>query len=268
MDHKELRKRALAFMRLHNSPKILVLPNAWDVASARVFEDAGFPAIGTSSAGIAASLGYADHEQVGRERMMDAVNRIVNAVTVPVTADLEAGYGDTPEDVAETARQAIASGAVGMNLEDSPRQRDGKLVDIEAQTAKIRAIRQVAYEAGIHLFIVNARTDVYLSQIGNLEDRFNHAVLRLNAYREAGADCLFLPGIREKATIAALVAEAKGPVSILASAGAPTISELERLGVTRVSFGSGMMRAAMRFIRAMADEMLATGGYTDRLFTS
>ena len=244
--------KAHVFLQLHTGPEVLVLPNVWDVASAKIVEQAGFPALATSSAAVAWMLGYPDGERIAREEMAGMVARIARAVTVPVTADMEAGYGPRPEDAAATARAVVQAGAVGMNLEDAG---DAALLDVSQQLERIRA----AKEAPI---VLNARTDVYLAQIGEPATRFAHAVRRLNAYREAGADCLFCPGVTDAATIAALVRELSGPLNVLALAGAPPIPDLARLGVRRVSLGARLMRAALGAVRRVATELGGPGTYT------
>jgi 2-methylisocitrate lyase-like PEP mutase family enzyme len=259
MDVSELKRKAERLRALHAGPRILVLCNAWDAASARIVEEAGFPAVATTSAGIANMLGYPDGQKISREQMAAAVAVVTRAVRVPVTADMEAGYGSTPESAAETARAAIAAGAVGMNFEDAIEERD--LFDIGLQVERIRAARAAAEQAGVPL-VINARTDVYLAQIGEPAGRFDHAVRRANAYRQAGADCLFVPGVSEAALIGRLVRGIDGPINILAGAAAPPIAELERLGVRRVSIGSGPMRATMTLFRAIARELADQGTYT------
>ena len=245
---------AAHFLGLHQGPRILVLPNAWDAASACVFASCGFPAIATTSAGIACSHGYPDGQHIGRTEMLAAVRRIVLAVDVPVTADVEAGYGDRPEDAVGTAREVAECGAVGMNLEDV--RTHTELYGLEAQVERIHA----AHDAAPHL-VINARTDVYLAGIGAPELRFAEAVRRANAYREAGAQCVFVPGVRDHDTIAALVRAIDGPVNILATVGAPSTLALETIGVRRVSVGSGPMRAAMGLVRRIGHELMETGTY-------
>ena len=234
------------FRKLHAGPRILLLPNAWDVVSARIFEDAGFPAIGTTSAGVASALGYADGQHIAGEDMLQAVYRIASAVSVPVTADIESGY----QDPLRTARQVVEAGAVGLNLEDE----DG-LADLDRQVSLIRAIR-----AGTHL-VINARSDIFLARVGDEGTRFERTVQRLNAFREAGADCLFAPGVRDAETIARLVDAVHGPLNILATAGTPAVAELERMGVARVSVGSGPARAALGLVRRIAAELRDQGTY-------
>lgn len=253
-------EKAQLFLSLHRGPRILVLPNAWDVASARVFEDAGFPAIATTSSGVANSLGYPDGQHISRGEMLEVVERIAHAVSVPVTADMEGGYGTTAEAMAETARGVIAAGAVGLNLEDSFEEPAGKLVEIPLQKEKIAAIVEVGKKMAVPL-VVNARTDVYLEPIGAPSERFDLAVERLNAYRDAGAASLFAPCVEDAETIAALARAVRGPLNILARAGTPPVRELEKLGVARVTVGGGPMRATMDLISRIAKELRDQGTY-------
>jgi 2-methylisocitrate lyase-like PEP mutase family enzyme len=191
--------------------------------------------------------------------MLEAVRRIVGAVAIPVTADLEAGYGPAVSDAVETARGAIAAGAVGMNFEDSTS--DDRLVDAAAQVEKIRAIKKLA-EAEKIAFVLNARTDVFLLGVGEPAGRFDEAVRRANAYRQAGADCLFVPGVTDAETIGRLVRAIKGPLNVLAGRGTPPTAELDRLGVARVSIGGGPMRAALTLTHRVAQELRERGTYT------
>jgi 2-methylisocitrate lyase-like PEP mutase family enzyme len=253
------RAKAQRFLELHTGGRLLVLPNAWDAGSARIFEQAGFHALGTTSAGVALSLGYPDGERVSRADMLEVVRRIASAVAIPVTADLEAGYGPTVNDAVETAKGAIAAGAVGMNFEDSTS--DDRLVDVAVNVERIRAVKKVAEAEGI-AFVLNARTDVFLLQIGEPAGRFDETVRRANAYREAGADCLFVPGVTDAETIGRLVRAIKGPMNVLAGRGTPPTGELERLGVARVSIGGGPMRAALTLTLRIAQELAERGTYT------
>lgn len=249
---------ARRFLELHHGPGILLLPNAWDVASARIFEEAGFPAIATTSAGIAFSLGYPDGQKILREEMLDVVRRIAGAVEVPVTADLEAGFGSTPEQVADTATAAIAAGAVGMNLEDGVEGKPDFLVDVNLQKEIIHAVLEAGARAGVP-FVLNARTDIFLHGIGPAETRLARTIERLNAYHAAGAPSLFAPGVKEKETIAQLARGVAGPLNILATAGTPPVAELEQLGVARVSIGSGPVRATLGLLRRMAIQLRDEG---------
>jgi 2-methylisocitrate lyase-like PEP mutase family enzyme len=251
--------QANALRALHRG-KILVLPNAWDVVSARIIEKAGFSAIATTSAGIAFSLGYPDGQEISREEMLLAITRIAAAVKVPVTADVEAGYGDRPEDAAQTAKRVIAAGAVGMNLEDTTSVPRRTLADLSLQLERIAAVQGAGRAMGVPI-VLNARTDVYLLEVGAAENRYGEALRRLAGFREAGADCLFVPGLRDPETIRRLVAELQYPVNILAVPGSPSIPELEKLGVARVSLGSGTMRAALGVLAKITQELKSTGTY-------
>ncbi|HEV7220396.1 MAG: isocitrate lyase/phosphoenolpyruvate mutase family protein [Terriglobales bacterium] len=260
MDIETQKSKAVAFRRMHRGGSILLLPNIWDVASARIVEEAGFEAIASSSAGVAFSLGYPDGQRISRAEMLAAVARIARAVKVPVTADVEAAYGDRPEDAARTASEVIAAGAVGMNIEDGTDDSSQPLIDLALAVEKIRAVREAALRAGISI-VVNARTDVYLAEVGAPEGRYDETVRRLAAYRDAGADCLFAPGVRDVSTIERLVEDLKWPVNILAGPGFPSVPELHKLGVARVSLGSGPMRATLGLLKRMAEELKASGTY-------
>jgi 2-methylisocitrate lyase-like PEP mutase family enzyme len=230
------------FRLLHRAPPLLVLPNAWDVASAKAFAALpGCRAIATSSAAVARSLGWEDGEQTPRDEMLRVVERIAAAVEVPVTADLEAGYGDPPG----TAAEALAAGAAGMNLEDSRGERD--LVPLEEQVELIRATRAAAPE-----LVLNARVDVFITGAGGVE----HAVERGNAYLAAGADCIY-PIAAPFEAIGALAIGINGPVNVLVSPADPPLAELERLGVTRVTFGSGLATVALAEASRLAAAALA-----------
>jgi 2-methylisocitrate lyase-like PEP mutase family enzyme len=252
--------KAAAFRTLHDGREILLLPNIWDVASARIVEDSGYKAIATTSAGVAFTLGYPDGQKISREEMLSAVARIVRAVKIPVTADVEAGYGDRPEDAARTARAVIEAGAVGMNLEDSTDDTLGPLMELPQQLEKIRAVREAANELKVAL-VLNARTDVYLLEVGEPSKRYEEALRRLSAYRDAGADCVFAPGLRDSATIQRLTSDLKCPVNILAGYGFTSVPELFKLGVARISFGSSPVRAALGHLRRIAEELKTTGTY-------
>lgn len=260
-DRSSQAAQAQAFLALHHRRKTLVLPNAWDVASARIFEAAGVAAIATTSAGIAFSLGYPDGEKISREEMMACVARMAAKVKIPVTADVEAGYGVRPEDAALTAREVIEAGAVGMNLEDGTNDPEHPLADLSLQLEKIKAVQETAGALGVHL-VLNARTDVYLAQVGKPDARYAETVRRLAAFRDAGANSLFAPGVRDLPTIAQLARELHHPVNILAGPGSPSIAELENVGVARVSLGSGPMRATLGLARRIAREVLASGTYS------
>jgi 2-methylisocitrate lyase-like PEP mutase family enzyme len=260
MNIESQKAKAHAFRALHRGGKILILPNAWDVASARVFEEAGYGALATTSAGIAFSLGYPDGQKIPREEMLARVGRIARAVKVPVSADLESGYGPRPEDAAATARGAIEVGAVGMNLEDGTGDPAHPLAELPLQLEKIHAVREAALKTGV-LLVLNARTDVYLRQVGVAEIRYDAMLRRVVAFRDAGADCVFVPGLRDAETVGRLVRDVQCPVNILVGPGWPTIGELEKLGAARVTVGSGAMRAGLGLARRIAEELRGPGTY-------
>jgi 2-methylisocitrate lyase-like PEP mutase family enzyme len=254
MDKTVQAQKAALLNKLHHGPKILVLANAWDAISARIVEEIGFPAVATTSAGVAATLGYPDGQRVLREEMLEVVARIARAVQVPVTADMEAGYGTSPEEMAETALALVEAGAVGLNLEDVTGDDENSQVALGLQTEKIGAIREASAAAGVPL-VINARTDVYLMPIGPAETRFERTVERLRAYAKAGADCVFAPAVKDAETIAKLVKAVEAPLNILLMPGAPNLNELEELGVARASIGSGLMRATLGTARKLAKAM-------------
>jgi 2-methylisocitrate lyase-like PEP mutase family enzyme len=260
MDTQAQGRKAELLRKLHSGPRMLVLPNAWDVASARVLEELGYPAIATTSAGVAFSLGYPDGQRISRDEMLEAVARIARAVRVPVTADMESGYGITPKDMAETAKAIVAAGAVGLNFEDVIGDTESSQVETALQAGKIRALRETSASAGVPL-VINARTDVYLMPIGPEATRFERTVERLRAYRAAGADCVFAPGVKERPLIEKLVKAVAAPLNILVTPGCPSIPELEKLGVARASIGSGVMRSALGLVRRIGKELLETGTY-------
>jgi 2-methylisocitrate lyase-like PEP mutase family enzyme len=246
--------------RLHIGGPLLVLPNAWDAASARIFVEAGFAALATTSAGIAFSLGYPDGERIARAEMLAAVTHITSRVAVPVTADMEAGYGATPEAVAETVRGVIAAGAVGMNLEDRREDGGGALLAFDLAIARVRAAREAATAAGVPI-VLNARTDAFEAAGLSPKQRLAEAVRRGNAFREAGADCVFVPFVGDSGTIEQLVKEIAAPLNVLGGPNSPTLRELEALGVRRVTFGSAPMRATLGLVRRMAREWREKGTY-------
>ncbi len=246
---------------MHDRSRILVLVNVWDAMSARAVEEAGGRAIATSSATMAYSIGYADGESAPRGEFIAAIARIARAVDAPVTADIESGFGRTPAELAETIGMVVEAGAVGINLEDGVQERRGELYEVAQALERLNAAREAAAKAGVPI-VINARTDVFLLGVGPAEERLGHAVRRANLYREAGADCLFVPGVRDAQTIRALASQINGPINILAHPTSPPVGELERLGVARVSVGSWPGLAALALARNVAQELLGAGTYT------
>ncbi len=256
-----LRQKAEKLRALHRGGRPLILVNAWDAATARIFEKAGSAAIATTSAGIAFSCGYPDGERIPLDRMLEVVGRISRAVSVPVTADMEAGYGASPEELHRAVSGVLEAGAVGLNLEDGSEAPGGALADLPLQLEKIRAVKEAAGRHGVPI-VLNARTDVYLDRIGPEGGWFEETIRRGEAYRDAGADCVFIPGVTDPAVIGALARRLACPINVLAVAGSPSIGELASLGVARVSLGSGPVRAALSLMQHLAHEVLTDGTYS------
>ncbi|MEW2297230.1 isocitrate lyase/phosphoenolpyruvate mutase family protein [Streptomyces sp. NPDC006743] len=245
--------KALLFRSLHDCASPLALANAWDVASARVIEAAGAPAIATTSAGIAWSLGHPDGEASSAGHVAELVARIVAAVETPVTADIEGGYGQDAAGVGETVTRVLEAGAAGVNIEDGTRP------PAEFRT-RLAAARRAAERAGVPLFL-NARTDTYLFGLGDPATRLKDTLERARGYVEAGADGVFVPGVTDPATIAELAAGISVPLNIMAGPGGPDVAELGRLGVARVSLGSAVAQAAYAATRLTAQQLYGTGDY-------
>lgn len=253
--------RARRFRALHSGPAPLVLPNAWDAASARLVEEAGAAAVATTSAGVAWSLGAADGDRIDRDQALAAVERIVAAVGVPVSADIESGHADSAAGVAETVARVLDTGAVGVNIEDAHTGGPDVLRPVAGQCERIAAAREAADATGVGLF-VNARTDVYLRAVGDPADRLAATLARAAAYLDAGADGIFVPGVTDPVAVAALAGEVGAPLNVLVGPGAPTVAEFAGLGVARISLGSSIALSAYAVAREATREVLATGGYS------
>ncbi|RRS00513.1 isocitrate lyase/PEP mutase family protein [Glycomyces terrestris] len=238
---------AQRFRSLHTTPPLL-LPNCWDAGSAAVIAAAGAPAIATTSAGVAWSLGRPDGDALKRDEAVAVVERVVRAVDLPVTADVESGFGRTPKGVRKTLAAVAAAGAVGVNIEDTVAEEPGSLRPLTDQAERLAAARE---GAGPDLFI-NARIDIYLAGIGEPETRLAAVIERAAAYAEAGADGIFVPGVTDPETITALVNAISLPLNILAGPGAPAPSALAKLGVARISLGSQVASAAYAAARRAA----------------
>lgn len=255
------RDKAIRLRSLHHGGPILALANAWDVASARLVEKAGATAIATTSAGVAWSLGVPDGDKLDRVRAVEVIAGIATAVDLPVTADIESGFASTTRDIGDTIDAVLTAGAVGINLEDALQGATEPLRPPTEQMERIAAARRTADSAGIPLFI-NARTDVYLRSVGDPAGRLAATTRRASAYLEAGADGIFVPGVADPGTIAALVEAIDAPVNVLAGPGFPSVHELQRLGVRRVSLGSSVAAAAYSLAWRAAEELLHDGSYT------
>lgn len=253
-----LHDKAVALRDLHHRPEPLVFVNAWDGASARIVESLGFPALATTSAGVAYVDGFPDGQAISRAGMLEHVRVIAGCVDVPVTADLEGGYGPTIDDAIATARGAIDAGAVGMNFEDGLPA--GGLLPLDAQAERVRAIRRTGAGLGIP-FVINARTDVYHGA-GAPDAMFAQTVTRAKAYLDAGADCIFVPFVADAELIGRLAAAIPGPINILVGGTSPDIATLTKLGVRRVSLGSAPAAHLLAAFRRAALEVRDRGTYT------
>jgi 2-methylisocitrate lyase-like PEP mutase family enzyme len=251
-----LRETALAFRALHVPGTPLVLPNAWDTASARIVEEAGASAVATTSAGLAWELGAADGDRLDGDRAIEAVGRIAAAVRVPVSADIESGYARDAQGVGGTIRAVLAAGAVGVNIEDALYDGTAPLRPVAEQSERIAAARASADGAGVPLY-VNARIDTFLRGVGGIEETLERAA----AFLAAGADGVFVPGAVDPVTVKALVEGVEGPLNVMVGPGAPSVAELAALGVARISAGSGIAQAAHAVVRRAARELLSAGTY-------
>ena len=251
-------QQAAHFQELHTRNELFILPNAWDAGSAKIFEKSGYKAIATTSAGIAYSLGYADGEVVTMEELLPVVRQIAKRTTVPLSVDIERGYGATPEEVTKNVRAIIAAGAVGINIEDgypaAATHAESYLEEITTQVAKIKQLAALKDELNIP-FVINARTCAFWLDIGDNDSRLDATIERCNAYVAAGADCIFIPGKLDKETIAALTKAIAAPLNIIASPAFNDIQELQKIGIRRLSLGSGPVRATYAALMDIANTM-------------
>jgi len=254
MDKKTQVNAAEAFRRAHHGSRLLLLPNAWDSLSARQFEAAGFEAIATTSGGVAWTLGFADGEHTPWSEVVAATRRIVRAIRVPVTADIEGGYGATPAQVAASVTEILATGVVGFNIEDGTFRPDEPVRSVENAVARIQAAREAATAAGVPA-VINARVDLYIKNVGDPTKRFEETVRRGKAYLAAGADCIYPFGLADMETIAGLVKALDAPINIVARAGTPGPADLKRIGVARVSIAAGATLAVMSLIKSIAQQL-------------
>ncbi len=264
MNTNTQKEKAERFLKYHHDKEILVLLNSWDIGSSRLIEACGYKAVATTSMGVAASLGYPDCQVMQFQEMLGVIQGIVNAVQVPVTADIEAGYGNNTKEIIESVKDIIDAGVAGINIEDSI-DLSPELIDETEFCERISAIRELSDSLGFHL-VINARTDSFYTSTGSPREKLNESIKRGNKYREAGADCIFVQPVWDKETIATLVREINAPVNILAnpSTGAglpPPVSELQDLGVARLSLGSSLMKATLALIKKAADELSQNGTY-------
>jgi 2-methylisocitrate lyase-like PEP mutase family enzyme len=253
-------KKAQDFLSLHTSGKLLILPNIWDPIGARILEAKGYPAVATASAAVSASLGYEDGEMMRRSTLIDILTRIARSVDIPVTADIESGYGKTISTLEESILQVIDSGVVGINIEDSLEE-GAALRSIEGQCKRIAKVREVSNRRGVHL-VINARVDSFLSSsFSTNKERTEEAVIRAKAYRAAGADCIYPVGPGDKETVIELRRRIDGPINILATATATPLKSLQEIGISRVSFGPYVFRSCLKKFVDIATSLHNLQGY-------
>jgi 2-methylisocitrate lyase-like PEP mutase family enzyme len=258
------KEKAEMFLKFHHDKEILVLLNSWDTGSSKLIEACGFKAIATTSMGIAASLGYPDNQIIQLSEMIDAIKGIVKAVNVPVTVDIEAGYGKNLKEIIKSVKKIIATGIVGINIEDSI-DLNPVLIDEMEFCERISAIRALSDSLGFHL-VINARTDSFFTSADLPKENLAESIKRGNKYREAGADCIFVQPVWDKKTISTLVKEINAPINILSNPAnvegvPPSVRELQDLGVARLSMGSGLLKATLALIKKVADELSEKGTY-------
>ena len=252
--------KAEAFRELHLSNRVFVLPNAWDVPSARLFEDQGFLAVATSSAGMMVSLGFPDGQEIPSKTLLSAIERIARTISIPLSADIVAGFGTTPKQVTTTVRQAVKAGAIGVNIEDFEHSTK-KLFSVEAQVRKLRAVKELAKSMKTP-FVLNARTDALRFAEGEEESRLDEAIRRAIAYRDLGADCVYPMGLVDSSMLRKFVTALNCPVNVMVRKGLGSLSELDSLGVRRVSFGPAASYAVFGFLKRACREVLDKGTFT------
>lgn len=265
---KETQKElAIKFQNMHKENKIIVLPNAWDTGSAVIFEKEGFEAIGTTSAGISYSLGYSDGESINIEDVLDSTKKIQKRISVPLSVDIERGYGSTNNAIIKNIKAVIQEGAVGINIEDGI-SASKKLTSLDTQCKLIEEIVQLKKELNID-FVINARTDTFWLEVDNNKDKLLiQSIKRSNAYLKAGADCAFVPGALGVKEIKILVQNITGPLNVIATPSSLSIKELQELGVKRVSLGSAVARASLAVIKNIANEVKTQGTFDNMYKTT
>lgn len=260
MQTKQQQNKAQALLSLHSGDELLILPNIWNPIGARILAAKGYPAVATASAAISTALGYLDGEKIERATMIEMIARIAHSVEVPVTADIEAGYGADIAELQETIRQVLDAGAVGINLEDSLVEGE-PLRPVAEQCERIAAVRQVASKQGIPL-VINARVDTFVtSALANKEERIADTVARAEAYAAAGADCIYPMGPGDRATLQTLRAAISTPLNVLVTPAAEPLQALQEIGINRVSFGPFILRSCLSKFAAIADELQGLGSY-------
>jgi 2-methylisocitrate lyase-like PEP mutase family enzyme len=260
MSRRSQKEKAEILLSLHTGGDLLVLPNIWDPIGARILAAKGYPAVATASAAVSASLGYQDGEKINRSTLIDLLGRIARSVDVPVTADIETGYGESLSELELTAQQVIESGVVGVNIEDG--LEEGGLRSVAEQCRRISTLRQIADRRGVHL-VINARVDSFISP--SFEDgqrAMEEAVMRARAYAAAGADCIYPIGPGDEATVRVLRERIESPINILGSPTAAPLPLLREIGIDRVSFGPFVFRSCLRKFVDIVEGLLTDGDYS------
>lgn len=253
----EITKKAKIFADLHRKKEPFILANAWDAVSARIFEKMGFSAIGTTSAGIAASRGYRDMQNISFPEMIDNIEQVLSSVTIPVSVDIEAGHGKNTGEIIHNIQKVVSLGAVGINFEDGTGNVASPITPITTQAERIRAIREKIPSEQLW---INARVDVFYLGLLEREKALEETIRRAHAYLEAGADSIFVV-VNDKNLISSLTREIQAPINLLANAALPSMEELKELGVARVSLGSGPIRAVLGLLEEISRELLTFGTY-------
>jgi 2-methylisocitrate lyase-like PEP mutase family enzyme len=253
-------EKSKIFLELHKNNQLLILPNIWDPIGARILESKGFPAAATSSSAISGMLGYRDGENINITSHLDIIRRIVNSVNIPVTADIEAGYAADLSSLKESISQFIETGISGINFEDSF-SGERTLRPLKEQCDRIAVIRETADTMGIHL-VINARIDCFLIKDNKSEEeRIDNTVKRAEAYIKAGADCVYPITAYKKETIINLRKRIDAPLNIFASPLAPSLKELQEIGINRVSFGAFIFRSYLKKLEGIAEQLFNLGSY-------
>ena len=253
--------RAARLLALHHAPELLILPNVWDPLGARMLESMGFPAVATASAAVAYSLGYRDGEEMPFEEMLGAIRRVARCVDVPVTADIERGYSDAADGVAESVARVMEAGAAGVNIEDS--LAEGGLRDVAGQCERIAAVRRTAKAAGVPL-VINARVDVFISPPSqSAEARLAETIVRARRYLSAGADCIYPITLNDLDLLKKLREAIEAPINVYASPGTPPIPELEAAGIARLSVGPGLLKVSLSAMKRVTEGLRSGASYEE-----
>jgi 2-methylisocitrate lyase-like PEP mutase family enzyme len=256
-------EKAKQFYNLHHSGKLLILPNIWDCLGANLLESLKYPAIATASASVAFTNGYDDGQRISFKTVLDTLKKITGSVSIPVSADIESGFAENDGQLEENIKQLLATGIVGINIEDTDKETNSILPG-EVQCKKIKLIKKVSEEMGLSLF-VNARADVYLrgKNFDTPESKFEEALKRGRAYKAAGADCFYPIGMTRQEDIKRMINELQMPVNIITIPGIPELRVLSDMGVARVSLGPSFLKIAIKAMKNLAVKLQNFEGLSD-----